>query len=122
MATPESIVRDSICEYLQLHKCFYFIHDSVGIFDPVKQRFRSNTNKHRMKGVADILGIWQGKPLAIEVKSARERLTPEQRLFLERFRAEGGISILARSIDDVEKALKLTNINNCLAAKTAIPF
>ena len=34
------------------------------------------------KGIADILGIYNGKFLAIEIKTARGRVSPEQQRFL----------------------------------------
>lgn len=84
----------------------YFVHDSVGIFDPKKKIYRTNWSLYRMKGVADILGIFDGKPLAIEVKSKTGRLTPEQAAFLARWKSMGGIGIVARSIEDVRSALE----------------
>lgn len=53
------------------------------------------------KGVSDILGIYKGKPLAIEVKTERGRLSQFQDEFLERWKKEGGIGFVARSVDDV---------------------
>lgn len=59
---------------------------------------------HR-KGISDILGVWQGKPLAIEVKRPGGRLTPEQKAFLKEFQDKGGIAIVAFCLEDVMKAL-----------------
>lgn len=98
--TPESAIRNQICSWLSFQKCFCFVHDSVGIYDPKTKRFRSNTNRYRIKGVADVLGIWKGKFLAIEVKTKRNYPTPEQKTFLARVNAEGGIGFVARSIED----------------------
>ena len=58
-----------------------------------------------MRGTSDILGVWQGKPLAIEVKTPTGRLSQYQAIFLERFARAGGISIVARSVEDVAKVL-----------------
>lgn len=66
-----------------------------------------------MKGVADILGIYQGKPLAIEVKSKKGRLSEFQKTFLIRFHAQGGIAIVARSVDDVENRLRDRGVAPC---------
>jgi Holliday junction resolvase len=56
--------------------------------------------------VSDILGIYRGLPLAIEVKSDTGRLTKEQAEFLQDFAAEGGIAFVARSADEVRSRLK----------------
>lgn len=62
--------------------------------------------KSGVKGQADISGILQGgRRIEIECKTATGRQTPEQiawQRMIERF---GGLYILARSVDDVERAL-----------------
>ncbi len=85
----------------------FWVNSSTGIYDPKKGIFRKARSKYQMNGVADILGIYCCIPLAIEVKSVKGVMSSEQRLFLNNFSAFGGIAILARSVDDVEKALKL---------------
>lgn len=77
------------------------------------------------KGVSDILGIYQDtvsrtcphckmpyldmevKPLAIEVKAPKGKLTRDQKFFSECWKLEKGIFILARSAWDVVVALGL---------------
>lgn len=55
-----------------------------------------------MKGVADIIGVLpNGQFLAIEVKNAKGRQSLEQKIFEKNVKANHGIYILARSIDDV---------------------
>lgn len=56
-------------------------------------------------GIADIIGIYQHKPLAIEVKTEKGKLSVQQEAFLKNWQNEGGIAILARSIEDVIKGL-----------------
>jgi hypothetical protein len=56
-------------------------------------------------GVSDILGCYRGKLLCIEVKREGGRLSPYQETFLGAVRAEGGIAIVARSVEDVIKGL-----------------
>jgi penicillin-binding protein-related factor A (putative recombinase) len=53
------------------------------------------------KGVPDILGIYKGRFLGIEVKTATGKVSPEQEKFLENIRKSGGIGFVARSLDDV---------------------
>lgn len=50
--------------------------------------------------------------LAVEVKSAKGRATPEQLLFLEGVRLSGGIGILARSVDDFTAAIAAWEIEH----------
>jgi penicillin-binding protein-related factor A (putative recombinase) len=73
----------------------------MGTFDPVRKIYRKSNSAFTEKGTSDILGIWQGKMLCIEVKSATGRLRPEQREFLQSMQALGAICMLARSLHDV---------------------
>jgi hypothetical protein len=59
------------------------------------------------KGIADILGCYQGRMLAIEVKRPGGRVSLEQKRFIKRVNAEGGIGFVAYSVDDVVERLKL---------------
>lgn len=56
-------------------------------------------------GIADILGIYNGKMFAVEVKAPKGRLSPQQERFLNIIREQGGIAILAYSVDDVIRGL-----------------
>lgn len=104
--TPEALIRNSICSWLSAKRALCFVHDSVGIYDPVRKCFRANNCRYRIKGVSDILGIWQGKFLAIEVKVKGKYATPEQKRFIEWVTEHGGIAFVARSIDDVKAVLE----------------
>ena len=58
-------------------------------------------------GCPDIMGqLTDGRFLAIEVKSARGKLSPEQSAFIDTVRAAKGVAIVARSVDDVIAVLK----------------
>jgi penicillin-binding protein-related factor A (putative recombinase) len=103
--TPESRIKNSICSWLRFNKVFFWVSDRVGIYDPRIGKFLANRNPYRIKGIADILGIYQGKFLAIEVKTEKGVLSPEQKIFLDNINKEGGIAFVARSIEDVKEAL-----------------
>lgn len=59
------------------------------------------------KGISDILGCWQGRMLAIEIKKPGGRISPDQQKFIDTVNAEGGIAFVAWSVDDVVKQLNL---------------
>jgi len=58
-----------------------------------------------VQGISDILGIWQGKPLAIEVKRPGNKPTEMQNDFLHRFANAGGLAIVAFSLEGLVEAL-----------------
>lgn len=74
---------------------------STGTYDPVRKCFRRSNDPFSQKGTSDILGIWAGKMLCIEVKSAKGRLSPEQKQFLSEMANLGAICLVARSLEDV---------------------
>ena len=53
------------------------------------------------KGISDILGIWEGKFLAIEVKTKIGRVSTHQVKFIDSVNDAGGLAFVARSVDDV---------------------
>jgi hypothetical protein len=100
--TPEGRVKAECLKYL----------DRCGLFawnNPTgAAQVRPGKFMHFGKaGSADIIGVLPGgRFLAVEVKAKGGRLTPEQSAFLERVRALGGITILARSFRDIDNALR----------------
>lgn len=103
--TQHNDLANHICYWVNQWGGLAFIHDSVGIYDPVRKVMRSNKNPFRKKGVADILGIWRIKPLAIEVKVGRDRLSPVQTEFRVEWERHGGLYILAYGLLDVKTGL-----------------
>lgn len=101
----EKIIENSILEYLAHRNIFSFKVKSQGTFDPKKKEFR-RPSKYYKRGTADILGIYEGVPLAIEVKSEKGRLSIHQKIFLQEFKNNGGIAIVAKSLEDVERGLR----------------
>lgn len=57
------------------------------------------------KGVSDILGCWNGRFIAIEVKTAGGRVSRDQEKFIEAVSRNGGLAFVARSIDEVIERL-----------------
>lgn len=58
-------------------------------------------------GCPDVLGMLRdGRLLGVEVKAPKGKLRPEQAVFLERIRAGGGVSFVARDLRDVHRELR----------------
>lgn len=94
----EKDIQSSIIDYLEAKKVFCWKEHSGGIprdngkwFMPIG-----------LKGKSDILGIYKGKFLAIEVKRPSSGVvSPDQQYFMDRVNKEGGIAFVATSIDDL---------------------
>lgn len=105
--TPEGRIKNQICEWLGYQKdCFFWVQATGGIYDPGRGIFRKLNGKHQMVGVADILGIYRGRPLAIEVKAGKNKPSDAQRIFLASFERAGGLAVVAYSVEDVVKAFE----------------
>lgn len=60
-----------------------------------------------LRGVSDILGIHQGRFLAVEVKTPIGRVSDYQKRFLSEIQARGGIALIVRSVDELATALDI---------------
>jgi len=58
------------------------------------------------KGISDIIGCYQGRFLAIEVKTENGKVSEPQQKFIDEVNQVGGIAFVARSVDDVIRGLK----------------
>lgn len=83
----------------------------MGVYDPMRKRFR-RLSGFAIRGVSDILGIHKGRMLCIEVKSAKGRLRPEQREFLDKMSKLGALTCVARGWPEVLHALSETKPHN----------
>lgn len=64
----ETEIVGEIIQALEYQKIgFFWRQNNVGVFDQASGSYRKN--KYAVKGVSDILGIYKGKLVAIEVKS-----------------------------------------------------
>lgn len=84
--------------------------------DPRLRIWRANTGvafdakgravRFGVPGAADISGILRGgRRIEIEAKSPTGRQSPQQRVWQAMIEAHGGLYVLARSVEDVEKAV-----------------
>jgi hypothetical protein len=99
----ESEIQRSCLEYLNLIKYgFAFRVQTTGIYDPTKKVFRKNYNK----GIADIIFIYRGECICIEVKSEKGQLRPDQKLWAGRVQDAEGIYLVVHSLDELIDDLK----------------
>jgi penicillin-binding protein-related factor A (putative recombinase) len=107
-APLEKEIEKSILEYLEhLPECYAWKNVTGGFFNTKTKTFRKQTNKFAINGTSDILGIYKGKFLAIEVKRPSNKVRPQEQLnFINQINIMGGKAFFATSIDDVREALK----------------
>jgi penicillin-binding protein-related factor A (putative recombinase) len=105
----EKEIETSILQYLSiLPECFAFKNQSIAVFDPTKKTFRKAKSKFLINGTSDILGVFRGKFLAIEVKRPSNKVrSADQDNFIENIKIHGGVAFYATSIEDVKAGLGL---------------
>jgi len=102
----EKDIENLLLKYLNiLPNTFAWKNNTTGVYDEKRGVYRSTKNKWAIKGVSDILGIHNGRLLAIEVKTPSGRVSKEQQDFIDRVQQEGGIAFVARSVSEVRGML-----------------
>ena len=61
-------------------------------------------------GIADFIGIYRGRPVAIETKAGKNTLTAHQQRFKEEWERHGGLFIECRDVKDISDALGLNTL------------
>lgn len=98
---PERAIQRAILKYLRLRGCLVAVTDAGAAY-----RAGSFGGDTVPAGWPDITGLTHdGRFIGVECKSSTGRQSPAQKQMEEAIRRRNGIYILARSIDDVEKAL-----------------
>ncbi len=91
----EHEIQSNILQRLALAKNCFFWRENSGQFaletNGKKRFFRAG-----IKGIADIMGVYKGSPVAIEVKrpTTKKNVSADQKAFLQRYRECGGIAIV----------------------------
>ncbi len=103
----EKDIEKSILQYLEfLPMCFAWKNVTGGFFDTKTKTFKKQRNKYAINGSSDILGVYDGRFLAIEVKRPSNKLrNKDQDNFIKLINSHGGIAFYAGSIDEVKERL-----------------
>lgn len=102
----ESKIKNQIFQFIEAQSYWKIVawnNQSVGVYDPTRKIYRKNNSKYSRNGVSDIIGICEGIPLFIEVKTQVGRLSKSQKIFLQDMRDHGAIAFVARSVEDVQE-------------------
>jgi hypothetical protein len=100
--TPEGLVKTAILDYLRVRGFFAWNNPSGAVEVRPGQWVRFGK-----VGSTDILGCLPGgRFLAIEVKAEKGRLSGAQRDFLGAIERLGGFAMVARSFQEVDRALR----------------
>ena len=97
----ENQILNSVCEYLTLHKYFFWRNNNVAIYDKSRGVFR-RMPKYAKKGVPDLILI-DKVCYGLEIKKTKGKQSQDQKDFENDFTKAGGKYFIIRSIDDLIK-------------------
>lgn len=98
-SSSEAEIENEILVFLSKIKGGYFWKNtSGGFFDGAA--FRRHSSPFAIRGTSDIIGLFAGRFVALEVKDAKGKATKEQLAFIEKVRSRGGVGAVVRSIAD----------------------
>ena len=90
--------------YLAKRSIYAWPNPTRAVYDPKSGSWRK---MRAGKGVSDILGQLRGYTiLAVECKTGRDTLKPDQRAFRDGVEANGGLFILARCVADLHEKIE----------------
>ena len=108
---PEREVLRLTLEWLKLHGVLAWRVNTSGL----RRRDKAGLDfftRAPLVGVSDVIGVLgprtarPGVLLALEAKRPGGKLSPQQALFLEAVRSNGGIALVVTGVDDLERELK----------------
>jgi hypothetical protein len=93
-------IQHTVCEYLQRKKHFFSRINNIPVFDQKRKVYRA-LPKYTRKGFPDILVLWNGFPVFLEIKAPKGRQSPEQKEFQVDCEKQSIEYHLIKSLDDV---------------------
>lgn len=127
LEASEAEIQDSIMKALSFRKIgFFWRQNNTPVYDEKQGRYRS-MSKFATRGVSDILGVYKGRFIAIEVKTRKafgwhyglykkisagympknknESRAMEQIIFIDNINKNGGLGFFACSLEKVLEKL-----------------
>lgn len=99
--SKETDVQAAICDYLALKGYLFSRTNNSPIYDRTRGAFRA-LPKYTRRGWPDICLISRGTFFGIEVKSDNGKLSKDQQQLGDEINKNGGLYVVARSIDDLQ--------------------
>ena len=108
VSNPETVIQQQIRLALGGESDLTLWRNSTGMAEHLDQHGRTFRQRYGLAvGSADLVGILAptGRMVALEVKTARGRTTPEQDQWLALVRARGGFAAVVRTVADARAAI-----------------
>lgn len=105
MEATEHEIQAQIIDRLNLVKGAFFWRQNSGL---IHSQYKGEERFWRagVKGIPDIMGVWDGVAVGIEVKRPGKKQSQDQITFAARIREAGGIAIVCTDAREVMKQLE----------------
>lgn len=109
LAVKEQEVVRAILDFLRLRRLCPIHVRTTGVIIKRDGKTFFGKSSQQQEGSPDIVVVYRGYPVALEVKSATGKQSPEQREWEQRFirPPSNGYYVLVRSVGEVEKILDI---------------
>jgi hypothetical protein len=101
----ENQIELAICHFLRISGHCFWKQPSRGYFDVKRKAFRRDSNPYVGRGVPDIIVIFHGLFVGLEVKSPTGKQSDDQKEFERKITRAGGFYHVVRSVEDVQIVL-----------------
>lgn len=108
LAPSESQIETAILGYLvEFKRLLAFPVRNAGYYDTKLKRFRTQQSKYFRKGVPDIILIYRGRFVGLEVKSEKGVQSRDQKVFAQDILKSEGLYYVVRSVEQVQEILNI---------------
>lgn len=97
MSSTEKSTQTAILQYLDIRGIFHYRQNTGAV------KTAHGFLRFGAKGAPDIVAIFRGRYIGIEVKDVKGYLNANQKEFRSKLEAAGGEYMIARDVDDVVK-------------------
>lgn len=100
----ESQIQSRILERLGMVKDGFFWRENSGVSTETDKYGKKRMWRAGIKGICDIVGVYKGKFVGIEVKAKGKKASLDQQIFMNRVRECGGVAFVC---DDDKEVLRM---------------
>ncbi len=105
----ESAIQDQIRLELGAVPGLVLFRNNIGVAEMRGYKVRFGVGG---PGGADLIGLWHGRFVAIEIKTETGRQSPDQKLFQRLIEAKGGEYVILRSVDEARAWVSMRTAAN----------
>lgn len=100
--SPANALTDAVIKYFKLNGGIAYRINTMGVFDKAKGTFRTSGMK---KGLPDVIGIYKGKFIGVEIKIGKDRQSEDQKDREQEIKSNGGLYYIAVEFDQIKPIL-----------------